>query len=293
MAMVTKSSGAVNESCPQSEESGMQAMRQVWWSFELQALTARFSSALLRYVAGGPGGNALLEVDLSDILGYSPRSVTIIVLVPPEYPHSRPVLVPTDRCGCLDREQLQELTRCTAKSVESAASTNGPSVFFAVDQATSLVRTKFAPTGGCQKTCEQHEEANGQCSNEKRRSQKCGGRSRQKKHVMTAMVPPLPGTPREQISKHQESLCSRSMKARGMESISTSPGNATPSDSLSSSSEDTVFTDSSSSSSSSEEEASDGEMATIAAQLHLNVRRRLLLKKRLNKGSNTAAKELS
>lgn len=309
MAIATMSPSACNEPCPQAEdsaeESAAQAARQVWWTFELNALAARFGNVLLRCDCKGPGNSALLEVDLSNILGYFPRSVTIMVLVPPDYPNSRPVVVPTDRCGCLDREQLQELTRCTAKSVDSAASTNGPSVFFAIDQATSLVRTKFSRSGSVEERCEHREAAKVESRKEGSRQQ-YSRRSRRKKGVMAALTPPLPETPPGQKNKHQEALCSLSVKARGLGSVSTNPGHGTPSyisdhsgasgPSFSSSSGDTDCTDSSSSSSSSEDEASDDEMAAIEAQLHLNVRQRLLLKRtepKANKGGNAAATRFS
>mmetsp|Transcript_10844 Transcript_10844/g.19280 ORF Transcript_10844/g.19280 Transcript_10844/m.19280 type:complete len:289 (-) Transcript_10844:71-937(-) len=263
---------------------------QVWWSFELQALVARFGSAVTRYVGGGSGAGPLLEVDLSHFIGQRKGAILAVTILPTDYPRSRPLMNVVDRCGSLDREVLKELSKHMMTSFESAAAANGPGIFFAVDEVAGLLRRKFPgqgfgtlrpPRPVLSGDIEKHSEAvEAQVQYQETVEETVKSKRRRRRKAAGPVLPLMEKKvcDSQHMYIHQSPVPVEAGRASLSTGVST-PSNISDMSNLTSSSSSEDSLDSSSSSDSSDGDGCDDEMASIAAQLHVNVRRQLLFKR--------------
>jgi len=256
--------GPMGSNC--AEGVGPRSAKQVWWSFELKALSARFAGATSVKDAGIDSEHMEIEVDLSHVLSTQQGSLVIEAIVSSGYPQVRPRLTARVRPGLLESGVIEEMAKCMVSAMESALAVNGPAVFFSIDQAAAFLRCRNSNAGTAQiggDTSKQREEA----SAEKR------PRRRRRQRKPTALLPVCENGAK--VDEAPPSPACQRTKALGGGSLST--GISTPSSISDASSPSSSELDDGSSSSS--YGVSDDEMKSIADQLHFNVRRQLLFKR--------------
>lgn len=295
----------------QSTPNRGQLSPQVWWSLELKALQARFRTAVTRFVTN-PGGGALLEVDLSHHIGRLPGSLALVVLIPPTYPSAKPVIMPVDRSGALCSAMTEELGRCACSALDNAVAASGPAIFFAVDQASNMMReaassiqerimlrqsqpvTVAAPETlpntkqiSIRGPTETTTAAPAVLSEEKLPAERRlplnqSARRRQRRRSAAARMAQVTAEAAHEDEHQQveeQSIAKSQLKGTRSEVSASTPSDISElldsSDCASSSGDDSVE-----SCSSTDCSDTDGEMASIASMLHQNVRQQLLFKQR-------------
>lgn len=244
------------------------------WSFELKALEARFGNAVTKSQAAG--AMASIEVDLSHVLQKPKGSVSIVALVPSDYPRTRPELKARDPDQHIDPELMEELRQCGAAALQSAFAASGPAVFFAVDQVAALLKKRLM--NGGETSLRPQEGANESGDPCQRTNEEKPTRRRRRRRPTGAMV--LPFAEKEDLTQPVTSLTNSTGDASLGKAKATAGSWSTGISTPSSISEDQSSSSSSaeSSSESSSSGVSDDEMQKIAAQLHFNVRRQMLFK---------------
>eukprot|EP00435_Cladocopium_sp_Y103_P046691 s371_g13.t1 len=252
----------------------------------------------LETAKGVEGAMGSIEVDLSHVLQKPKGSVSIVALVPSDYPRNRPELRARDPERHIDPELMEELRQCGAAALQSAFAASGPAVFFAVDQVAALLRKRLM-IGGEAPSLRPPQEGTNESGDPYQRTgpTKSGtwdlgldgpaekpNRRRRRRRTGAMVLPfaekedettqrPLPNSTAPPLAP----LCEPSLRGKAKATPgSWSTGISTPS----SISEDQSSSSSSaeSSSESSSSGVSDDEMQKIAAQLHFNVRRQMLFK---------------
>ncbi|CAE7355474.1 unnamed protein product, partial [Symbiodinium natans] len=228
-----------------SERVDPLSAKQVWRSFELKALNARFAGAT-SVKASSDSDCVEIEVDLSHVLEKPQGSLVIEVLVPSDYPQARPQLRARALIGGLEPQVVKELACCMASAMESALAVNGPAVFFSIDQAAAFLRKSKGATPVADALSRQPKEA------DKR------PRRRRRQRKRASVLPMCEKRPAEPLPS---TSCPRT-KALGGGSLSN--GVSTPSN-ISDASESSTSSSDDGSSSCSSGGVSDDEMKNIAA----------------------------
>mmetsp|Transcript_52423 Transcript_52423/g.118037 ORF Transcript_52423/g.118037 Transcript_52423/m.118037 type:complete len:266 (-) Transcript_52423:74-871(-) len=88
---------------------------------EISALCARFGPAVTRFVVR-PSGGLQLEMDTSLLARPAQPGLQLAIVVPPQYPHRLPCIMPVDRGGDWSRAKLFEITSLINTGLRNSSS---------------------------------------------------------------------------------------------------------------------------------------------------------------------------